>query len=53
MWTKSYVVAIQMKPLQWYFHMVTLFFSIIEFFDEFLSLAPLDKNMWTKSNHAV
>ena len=51
-------VTIQMKPLQWYFHMVTLFFSIwifftkwnIEiFFDEFLSLASLDKNMWTKS----
>ena len=28
MWTKSCGITIQMKPLQWYFYMVLLFFSI-------------------------
>ena len=53
MWTKSCGITIQMKPLQWYFYMVLLFFSISQIETENFFLAPLDKNMWTKSNHAV
>ena len=53
MWTKSCGITIQMKPLQWYFYMVLLFFSISQIETENFLGAPLDKNMWTKSNHAV
>ena len=42
-----------MKPLKWYLYMALLFFSIPQSEIENFAGGPLDKNMGTKSNHAV